>query len=203
LDITVASAAIPAYVLGVGICAFKDAQRPTVTHQRITSSGEALEVKKLNTLLLRKLGSLFVSSGFDEIPQMAHVLSGSMSIVGPRAITAEDMDGFLSQLPRTLLQTWRETMPGVKPGIVSTYALAEHSADTNKDRATMDIFDVRHASLKHDMYLLSRIGRTSTKPLLVPIEEFIEPTELTLVADLAPEPMFGQPSEQDSSEEVA
>ncbi len=203
LDIAVAGAALPAYAIGVGACALIDSKHPTLTHERVTCSGQDLEIKKLNTSLFRRMGKLLISSGFDEIPQMIHVLKGSMSIVGPRAITAEDMDGFLNQLPRTLLHAWRVTMHGVKPGIVSTYALAEHGADNSKDRARMDIFDAQQAGLKHDLYLLSRIGRTSTKPLLVPVGEFLEPTELTLVADLESELVFEQPAIPEISEDVA
>jgi hypothetical protein len=194
---------MPAYALGMSIATLVDSKYPTVDHERVTTGGQLLEIKKLNTALFRRIGNLLVKSGFDEIPQVTTVLEGTMSIIGPRAITPEAMDSFLSQLPRTLLHEWRETMPNVKPGIVSTYALAEHGAENTKDRARMDIFDVKNASLQHDLYLLSHLGRTSAKPLLVPAEDYSEPTELTLVTGANTEPTYEEPVLVEESEEVA
>lgn len=170
LDIGIAMAALPAYVVGLGACALVDTENPTVVHERAKTDGQVFEIRKLNAKLFKRLGKFIVRSGFDEVPQVTSILGGTMSIVGPRAILPEDYDTFLSKLPHTLLQAWQDIMPGIKPGVISTYSLAEHASLDSKHRAIMDIYDVTNASFKHDLHLISRLGRAPNTPSLISLD---------------------------------
>lgn len=177
LDIAVATAALPVYVSGIGLSSIAHGTQPTTSHERQTADGTELIIKKFNLSRYKRLGKKLIGLGFDEVPQVTSIIRGSMSLVGPRALRESDMDTFLRGLNPTLRQGWLEALAGVKPGVISTYALAEHGHMTDKDRAVMDIYDAQNASLRHDLYLLRHLGRTPTKSVVIALEEYPDETE--------------------------
>ncbi len=171
LDITIASAAMPAYAVGLTAATAIELDSPTTVHDRVAADGTEFTIKKINIDRFKKLGSKLVALGLDELPQFVNIWQGSMSLVGPRALLEETRDAFLSSLNPTLRHAWLDSLTGVKPGLISTYALAEHSAMTDRDRAVMDMYDAQHASLRHDLFLLRHLGRMPTQAVVVALEE--------------------------------
>lgn len=86
---------------------------------RIGRYGKAFKLIKLRTLHpktkhISKYGKFLRTSKLDELPQLLHVLTGTMSVVGPRP----DIPGYYDTLQkndRVILQ--------LKPGLTSTAAL--------------------------------------------------------------------------------
>lgn len=81
----------------------------------------------------------------DELPQLINVLRGDMSIVGPRMITAKELEKY-GKL-RDLLLT-------VKPGITGHWQVHGRQRTSYEERVQMDEYYIRHWSLVFDLKIL-------------------------------------------------
>ncbi len=72
---------------------------------RVGQHGQAIEVPKLRTMTtsqpqrVTRAGRLLRRTGLDELPQFLNVLSGEMSLVGPRPLTRFDLERLEAQAP--------------------------------------------------------------------------------------------------------
>ncbi|MBE7189343.1 sugar transferase [Jatrophihabitans endophyticus] len=82
----------------------------------------------------------------DELPQLVHVLSGTMSLVGPRPLAAVDST-YTGAARRRLL---------VKPGMTGLWQISGRSQTTWDDAVRMDLYYVENWSLGLDMSILFR-----------------------------------------------
>jgi lipopolysaccharide/colanic/teichoic acid biosynthesis glycosyltransferase len=83
----------------------------------------------------------------DEVPQLFNVLRGEMSLVGPRMITAAE------------LQEWGDTAPlvlAVRPGLTGLWQVSGRQELRKNDRVRLDGDYVRGMSLRLDMAILAR-----------------------------------------------
>jgi lipopolysaccharide/colanic/teichoic acid biosynthesis glycosyltransferase len=89
----------------------------------------------------------------DEIPQLANVLAGDMSLVGPRAEQIPFVRAFRKQIP------FYEHRHLVRPGITGwaqvSYGYADDQADT-MEKLTYDLYYVKHMSPVFDLRVLAR-----------------------------------------------
>jgi lipopolysaccharide/colanic/teichoic acid biosynthesis glycosyltransferase len=99
LDVSVASlACLLCLALIAAAAALKwleDGRSPFFVQVRLGRGRRPFTIIKLRTMLDQQVtpfGALLRSSGLDEIPQLLNVLKGDMSIVGPRPLTAYDID---------------------------------------------------------------------------------------------------------------
>jgi exopolysaccharide production protein ExoY len=85
----------------------------------------------------------------DELPQLWHVVSGEMALVGPRPLTRAEINRHYGEQASELLS--------VKPGLTGLWQIAGRSAIPFPERAAMDLELVR--SLRPGVYL-SILART-------------------------------------------
>lgn len=82
----------------------------------------------------------------DELPQLVHVLSGRMSLVGPRPLAAEDSI-YTGSARRRLL---------VRPGLTGLWQVSGRSELSWDDAVRLDLYYVENWSLGLDLSILAR-----------------------------------------------
>jgi lipopolysaccharide/colanic/teichoic acid biosynthesis glycosyltransferase len=92
-----------------------------------------------------QLGSFLRKSSIDELPQLFNVLVGQMSLVGPRMITAAELEKYGEH--KNLLLT-------VKPGLTGYWQVHGRQEVSYAERVKMDITYIRSWNLATDIELL-------------------------------------------------
>ena len=95
-----------------------------------------------------RLGRILRTTSLDELPQLINVLSGGMSLVGPRPIVPDELDKY-GEYGSLLLK--------VKPGITGNWQVNGRSRIVEyADRVRLDMEYVRDQSLAADLRILIR-----------------------------------------------
>jgi exopolysaccharide biosynthesis polyprenyl glycosylphosphotransferase len=93
-----------------------------------------------------RVGRVIRRYSIDELPQLAHVLSGQMSLVGPRPLAAVD-SGYNGAARRRLL---------VRPGLTGLWQVSGRSGLSWDDSVGLDLYYVENWSIGLDMTILCR-----------------------------------------------
>lgn len=98
---------------------------------------------------ITRLGRFLRRTSLDELPQFINVLTGELSVIGPRPVTLEETYEFGNA---------RDEFLSVKPGITGWWQVTERNGATwaNGDRQMLELFYVRHASLALDLRIFVR-----------------------------------------------
>lgn len=98
---------------------------------------------------ITRVGRLLRRTSLDELPQFVNVLTGELSVIGPRPVTLEETYEFGSA---------RDEFLSVSPGITGWWQVTERNGATwaNGDRQMLELFYVRHASLALDFRIFVR-----------------------------------------------
>lgn len=101
---------------------------------------------------ITRVGRLLRRTSLDELPQFINVLTGELSVIGPRPVTLEETYEFGDA---------RDEFLSVKPGITGWWQVTERNDATwaNGDRQMLELFYVRHASLALDLRIFVRTFR--------------------------------------------
>jgi lipopolysaccharide/colanic/teichoic acid biosynthesis glycosyltransferase len=91
------------------------------------------------------LGSFLRKSSLDELPQLFNVLTGQMSLVGPRMITAPELEKYGEH---------KELLLSVKPGLTGYWQINGRQEVSYEERVRMDVHYIRNWSLRMDCELL-------------------------------------------------
>ncbi|MBL8110311.1 MAG: sugar transferase, partial [Anaerolineales bacterium] len=91
------------------------------------------------------IGNYLRKISFDELPQLFNVLMGSMSLVGPRMISPEEV-AMYKQFDMNLLT--------VKPGITGLWQVSGRSDISYDERVRLDMYYIRNWSIWLDLQLL-------------------------------------------------
>ncbi len=147
---------------------------------------------------ITKIGRILRDTHLDELPQLIHVLTGSMSLIGPRPERPELIPDLEAAYP-----TYRQRL-GVKPGVTGI-AQMQLPADVEmsglRGKLAYDVYYVRNVSLLLDlriafstmMYFVAEVARILSKQSLAPhasvVEaqlagEIVNPRASELAADL-------------------
>ena len=98
---------------------------------------------------ITRVGRFLRNTSLDELPQFINVLTGELSVIGPRPVTLEETYEFGNA---------RDEFLSVKPGITGWWQVTERNGATwaNGDRQMLELFYVRHASLALDLRIFVR-----------------------------------------------
>lgn len=94
-----------------------------------------------------RLGKLLRRSSLDELPQLINVLTGEMSLVGPRPIVASEVEKY---------GEYYVSYCRVKPGLTGLWQVSGRNNTTYEERVTFDEYYVRNWSIWLDAYILIR-----------------------------------------------
>lgn len=125
---------------------FADAQarKSEVSHLDITSGPT---FKSPVDPRVTRIGRVMRHYSLDELPQIWHVLTGEMSLVGPRPLATEES----VQLP-----PWAEARLCAKPGLTCIWQVSGRSLIPFEEWMALDVEYVRTRSIQGDIALLLR-----------------------------------------------
>jgi len=92
-------------------------------------------------------GKLLRRFSLDELPQLWNVISGDMTLVGPRPITRQEARRY---------GKYQSLIHSVKPGITGLWQVSGRNLTTYHRRVAINIYYVRHRSAKLDIWILYR-----------------------------------------------
>lgn len=93
-----------------------------------------------------RIGRFLRATSLDELPQVFNVLRGDMSLVGPRPVTAQELD-FYGRDVVFYLET--------RPGMTGLWQVRGRSNTSYADRVLYDVWYVKNWSLWHDLAILA------------------------------------------------
>lgn len=97
-------------------------------------------------LRLTRAGSLIRGLSFDELPQLANVIKGEMSLVGPRPLLMEYLPLYTPRQARRV---------EVRPGITGWAQVNGRNAIDWEDKLSLDVWYVENRSLWLDLNILA------------------------------------------------
>lgn len=103
------------------------------------------EQKLQNDPRVTGFGRFLRKTSIDELPQLINVIRGSMAIVGPRPVTADELLRY-GRSGRHYL--------GLKPGITGLWQVSGRSETTYNRRVALDRYYAVHKSLRLDFYII-------------------------------------------------
>jgi len=129
--------------------------RPFTMHKfrtmRATRAGE--DMLASDSARITRVGRFLRATSIDELPTLINVLSGDMSLVGPRPLLMRYLERYSPEQARR---------HEVKPGVTGWTQVNGRNALSWEDKFALDVWYVDHASMLLDIEIL---GRTVLKVL--------------------------------------
>jgi lipopolysaccharide/colanic/teichoic acid biosynthesis glycosyltransferase len=122
-----------------------------VDADRVLEQNSALRAEYEQSFKLRsdprvtRVGALLRKYSLDELPQLFNVLSGEMSLVGPRMITAPELQKYGEQ---------EHLLRSVKPGLTGYWQVNGRQQTSYAERVAMDSYYIENWSLLLDLKIL-------------------------------------------------
>lgn len=115
------------------------------------------EYKKSNFKLTKdpritRVGKFIRKYSLDELPQLINVLKGEMSLVGPRAYYADELDQQQKNFPES--QKFVKIILSGKPGVTGLWQVTGRSEIDFEKRVKMDALYVSKKSILYDLLII-------------------------------------------------
>ncbi|WP_423182232.1 sugar transferase [Arthrobacter sp. NyZ413] len=114
------------------------------------NEGNGLLFKIKDDPRITRIGGVLRRYSLDELPQLFNVLTGSMSLVGPRPPLRREVDAYEQDVRRRLL---------VKPGLTGLWQVSGRSNLSWEDSVRLDLYYVENWSLAGDLVIMLRTAR--------------------------------------------
>ncbi|MDX2548049.1 sugar transferase [Streptomyces sp. WI04-05B] len=121
--------------------------RAELEHLNENSDGLLFKVKE--DPRITRVGSVLRRTSIDELPQLINVVSGHMSLVGPRPPLPEEVEEYTPEVKRRLL---------VKPGLTGLWQVSGRSDLPWDEAVRLDLGYVDNWSMGLDLEILARTG---------------------------------------------
>jgi exopolysaccharide biosynthesis polyprenyl glycosylphosphotransferase len=102
-----------------------------------------------------RIGRRLRSLSLDELPQLINVVRGDLSLVGPRAVTADELDRYGDAVGALL---------SIRPGVTGYWQVNGRSRLSYTDRVRLDLAYVSGWSLGLDVNIVVKTLRTLVRP---------------------------------------
>jgi exopolysaccharide biosynthesis polyprenyl glycosylphosphotransferase len=103
------------------------------------------EQKLTNDPRVMPVGRLVRATSLDEVPQLLNVLSGKLSLVGPRAIVEDELARYGNE---------RAAFLSIKPGITGLWQVSGRSNISYKERIELELYYVQNWNMLLDIKIL-------------------------------------------------
>ena len=106
-----------------------------------------------------RVGHIIRRTSIDELPQLFHVLKGTMSLVGPRPLPYQDLDANYHDLPSDMARSyasWKRLRKLAKPGLSGIWQVSGRSELDFQEWMWMDLEYIESWTLWLDITLLAR-----------------------------------------------
>ncbi|MCE5292588.1 MAG: sugar transferase [Nocardiaceae bacterium] len=113
-------------------------------------SREQLLFKMHNDPRITRVGRVIRKLSIDELPQLFNVLTGEMSIVGPRPPLAREVAVYTSEMSRRLL---------VRPGVTGLWQVSGRSNLSVEQSMQLDLYYVDNWSMSFDLAIIAKTVR--------------------------------------------
>lgn len=123
-------------------------QRAELTH-RNEAEGHLFKIRE--DPRVTRVGRLLRRYSIDELPQLFNVVSGEMSLVGPRPLPADDL-----HTPASPYAHWYTRRRGVRPGITGLWQVSGRSQLPFEEMVNLDLHYINNWSLMLDLQILLR-----------------------------------------------
>ncbi len=127
-----------------------DAEARLATLQSERDAGNQVLFKIRNDPRITKVGKFIRRFSIDELPQLFNVVTGEMSLVGPRPPLRREVDLYGTDALRRLL---------VKPGMTGLWQVSGRSDLTWDDSVRLDVYYVENWSITGDLVILWRTAK--------------------------------------------
>ena len=119
---------------------------PQLQQQLESANSSEVLFKVRNDPRIIPIGHFLRRTSLDELPQLFNVISGQMSLVGPRPLPLRDTDRF---------ETWHHIRHQVLPGITGLWQISGRSdIEDFDDAARLDLHYIDNWSLSFDLEIL-------------------------------------------------
>jgi len=118
------------------------------TNPTIRAEWETSFKLKKDPRILPFIGHVLRSSSFDELPQLANIISGEMAVVGPRPFPEYHL--------RAMDPKFREKRRSITPGLTGLWQVSARSDADIKLQQQLDEFYIDNRSLWFDWHILIR-----------------------------------------------
>lgn len=125
-----------------------DSQLASLLRSDAGSAGEWGQTQKLRRdPRITPVGRLLRVTSLDELPQLINIVRGEMSLVGPRPVTAHELERYGADAVWYL---------SVRPGLTGVWQISGRSLLSFEARVRIDTDYVRNWSLGQDLRVLAR-----------------------------------------------
>lgn len=100
-----------------------------------------------------RVGRIIRRTSLDELPQFWNVLTGAMSLVGPRPITNAELELYEA------LPGGREAYLSLRPGITGLWQVSGRSDTTYEERVLLDLHYAAECGMALDLLILAKTPR--------------------------------------------
>jgi exopolysaccharide production protein ExoY len=114
----------------------------------VTTEGVPGPKKDADPRVSSRLAWFLRRSSIDELPQLVHVLTGRMSLVGPRPLVAAELEAYYGADAEEVLS--------VRPGVTGLWQVSGRSRLSYRERRRLDLHFVRYRSIGLYLRVLAR-----------------------------------------------